>query len=826
MESRRDFLKQAAMLSGAAVWTAVPDSILKALAIEPEANTTFLDAEHIVILMQENRSFDHSYGSLQGVRGLNDPRAHVLPNGNPVWMQTNVDGETFAPFRLDIKETNITWIGGLPHSWDNQVDARNDGRYDKWLISKPSGYKGYAKKPMTLGYYTRKDIPFYYALADAFTICDQHFCSSLTGTTPNRFYLWTGNIRPSNDPSAKAHVYNEELDHDHEVNWTTFPERLEDAGISWKIYQNEIDLDTGMSGDESYWLSNFGCNPIEYASQFNVRFAPRYRKYLEKRFASIPMELEKLRAQTPVDAKKVSSLQNELKRVQDDLAKWTKDNWDKLPAREKNLHSKAFTTNEGDPHFGKLDSLTFDDNGTERKMKVPKGDVFHQFRKDVEEGKLPTVSWLTSPESFSDHPSSAWFGAWYVSEALDILTKNPEVWKKTIFILTYDENDGYFDHVPPFVAPNPYKPESGKVSEGIDAKSEFITREQDLEFRPKYKPRESSIGLGYRVPLVIASPWSRGGCVCSQVFDHTSVLQFLEYFLSNKTKHNIEETNISSWRRAVCGNLTSAFQSYKGEKVDLPQFLSRNEFVEGIQKAQFKNPPTGFKVIENADLDAIRQGKKKSPNIGSQESGTRRSAPLPYELYVDGEVKGSELEIHFRVGKDAFGKRSAGSPFNVYAYRGVDDMQFRAYAISPGSEVSDSWKIPSFAGNAYHVRVDGPNGFMREFRGLEHEPTVVVLAKYRNGKLVVSLLNHDSQQRRVQVIDNAYGLKSQDVKVPSGQTVEVTIDASRSGGWYDVGIEIVGIKSFSRRLAGRVETGKWSISDPAMGNSVVAMSPG
>src|SRR5580698_594942 len=118
MESRRDFLKKAALLSGGiAVWSALPESIQKALAIDPETGSTYLDAEHIVILMQENRSFDHSYGTLQGVRGFNDPRAHVLPNLNPVWLQTNSDGDTYGPFRLNIKETNITWIGGLPHSW-------------------------------------------------------------------------------------------------------------------------------------------------------------------------------------------------------------------------------------------------------------------------------------------------------------------------------------------------------------------------------------------------------------------------------------------------------------------------------------------------------------------------------------------------------------------------------------------------------------------------------------------------------------------------------------------------------------------------------------
>ena len=181
--SRRDFIKQAAMLSGIGATGLFPESIRRAMAIEPQPGTTFLDAEHIVILMQENRSFDHTFGTLRGVRGFNDPRAITLPDGNPVWAQPDKKGNRFLPFRLNIKDTKSTWMGSLPHSWTNQVDARNDGRYDQWLDAKHSDEKAFAGMPLTLGYYSREDIPFYYALADAFTVCDQNFCSCLTGTT-------------------------------------------------------------------------------------------------------------------------------------------------------------------------------------------------------------------------------------------------------------------------------------------------------------------------------------------------------------------------------------------------------------------------------------------------------------------------------------------------------------------------------------------------------------------------------------------------------------------------------------------------------------------
>jgi len=246
MDTRRDFIKKAALLSGGAgLFGTLPPSIQKALAINPAIGSTYLDAEHVVILMQENRSFDHCFGTLQGVRGFNDPRAITLPNKNLVWLQTNEAGETFIPFRLNMKDTKATWLGSLPHSWTDQVDARNGGKYDKWLIAKASGHDGFEKTPLTMGYYNREDIPFYYSLADAFTVCDQNFCSSLTGTTPNRLYLWTGTIREDQNASAQANVSNSDIDYDKEVNWTTFPERLEENGISWKIYQNEISLESG-----------------------------------------------------------------------------------------------------------------------------------------------------------------------------------------------------------------------------------------------------------------------------------------------------------------------------------------------------------------------------------------------------------------------------------------------------------------------------------------------------------------------------------------------------------------------------------------------------
>jgi phospholipase C len=527
MDTRREFLKKAALLSaGTGLVGNLPASIQRALAINPAVGSTFLDAEHVVILMQENRSFDHCYGTLQGVRGFNDPRAINLPNKNLVWLQSNKEGETYVPFRLNIKDTKSTWMGSLPHSWTNQVDARNNGKYDQWLEAKKSGHKGYDKMPLTLGYYNREDIPFYYALADAFTICDQNFCSSLTGTTPNRLYLWTGTVREEQNKNSYANVRNENVDYgdDKAAHWKTFPERLEEQNISWKIYQNELSLDLGFEGEEDPWLANFTDNPIEWFAQYNVKLLAAYIDYLPKKLEKLSGEIkilkDKISALPQSDSsvheltRKLSEITLEWQSTADEQKKYTKGNYEKLSAFEKNLHDKAFTTNKNDPRYHQLTGLKYKDGDVDREVNVPAGDVLFQFREDVKNGKLPTVSWLVAPENFSDHPGAPWYGAWYISEVLDILTKDPEVWKKTIFILAYDENDGYFDHVPPFTVPNPDQPSSGLTSKSIDASVEYVTLEQDMKKKSKAESRESSIGLGYRVPLLIASPWNRGGTVC------------------------------------------------------------------------------------------------------------------------------------------------------------------------------------------------------------------------------------------------------------------------------------------------------------------------
>lgn len=840
MDSRRDFIKKAALLSGGAgVFSSLPASIQKAFAINPAPGTTYLDAEHIVFLMQENRSFDHCYGTLQGVRGYNDPRAISLPNKNKVWLQTNAAGETYAPFRLDLKESNITWLGSLPHGWSDMTDARNEGRHDKWLEAKKSGHKEIRHMPITMGHFTREDIPFYYALADAFTVCDQHFCSSLTGTTPNRLHFWTGTIREKHDANVIANVYNSDVTYNREASWKTYPEYLEENNIPWRIYQNELSIETGFEGEEEDWLANFTNNPIEWFTQYNVRFSHGHMMYLEKMEKLLPGIIKDTEAKLQNAAegskekadlrKQLSEQQQLLATVKKGREKYNLEEYNKLSQWHKNLHEKAFTDNRTDPDYRKLTTISYSDGGTERKMEIPKSDVLHQFRHDVQAGKLPMVSWVVAPCNFSDHPGAPWYGAWFLSEVIDILTQNPEVWKKTIFILNYDENDGYYDHVPPFAAPDPYKENSGLVSAGIDPKTEYVNQSQQwMKDKAKNKSdREGPIGLGFRVPMVVASPWSRGGYVNSEVFDLTSPIQFLEHFLHKKTGKKIETSNITEWRRTVTGNVTSAFRPYNGEVIPSPTPVDKIPFLESIHKAQFKSLPSGFKNLSSAEIEQINNNPDASPWMPKQERGTRPACALPYQLYAEGKTSdgGQTFKIKFEARNEVFGDAAAGAPF--YVYTPGTDLAPRNYAVKPGDQLVDSWTIP--ASEPYHLQVYGPNGFFREFKGNSKDPGIDVALEYEHspankksltGNVAVMLRNNSKQKQTVVVTDNAYKGKTQTKTINPGGQATLIVDASKHSGWHDLSVTVKGLKGFEKRYAGRVETGKITITDPVMGKVI------
>ncbi|SHM59758.1 phospholipase C [Chitinophaga jiangningensis] len=831
-DTRRDFLKKSALLSGAAgLSTLLPASIQKAMAINPAPGSTFLDAEHIVILMQENRSFDHCFGALQGVRGFNDPRAVILPDGKPVWCQTDEHGKTFAPFRFDMKGSKVTWMGSLPHSRASQVDAYNEGKYDKWLLAKKSGNKDYAAMPLTLGYFSRQDIPFNYAMADAFTVCDQNFCSAMTSTTPNRSFFWTGKITHEDNGDMKAHIRNDNYSYA-KLGWKTFPELLSENNIDWKFYQNEISCGGGFKGEERAWLANFGCNLLEFFAAYNVKFSKKYIESLVSQVETLPGEINRLQEASPSSeeaarknqialGKKLEALDN----AASELKKWNKESYAQLTPEQKALYDRAFVVNAGDPAYRNVTTFKYKDGGAKREVTVPAGDLFHQFRKDVNEGKLPTVSWLAGPQNFSDHPSAPWYGAWYVSEVLDILTNNEEVWKKTIFILTYDENDGYYDHVVPYSIYDEKKPGTGAASAGIETELEHVRLEAEIrQGVPEKGARGAAVGLGFRVPMVIASPWSRGGKVCSEIYDHTSTIQFLETFVNQKYKKNIHLDNISAWRRTICGDLTAAFSPYDPTVPGKLPFLKQQQMVENIYNAKFKDLPTGFKQLDDAAIQQI-----SANGLRLQEPGVRPSCALPYELYADARMDAAsgQLYIDLKAGNKFFGKAAAGSPFTVYttgAYEGNKGRNW-SFAVKAGDALHYKWALADFDGGQYELHLQGPNGFFRQFNGDKNDPGVQVQTTYETagitakptGNAVLKLVNHSGQPRTITIADNAYGNKSISRTLAANATEQVVLPLGKSHGWYDFTVKAEGFNQFAQRFAGRVETGKESVTDPFMG---------
>ncbi len=823
MATRRDFLKAASLLAGGAGMAGViPESVKRAFAIEPTPGSTYRDAEHIVILMQENRSFDHTLGSLQGVRGFNDPRAIRQANGNSVFLQTSAAGETYAPWRLDIKDTRITWMGSIPHSRDSQVDAWNEGHHDRWIDAKRSQNPMYGDLPITMGHYTREDLPFYYALADAFTVCDQNYCAAMTSTTPNRLFVWTGTVRDEQHSGSRVFMRNGEIMIGGQT-WKTFPERLQEAGVGWKFYQNDLTRTSGLNGEELAWLGNFGTNVLEAFMAYNTaayKYAgPNLQEELAIREERIP-KTQALLAKT-TDPQVKAKLEQKLKRDELDrealsrqLAAGTgKELYAKLSPQQQALHNAAFVVNVNDPHYRSLEALKFDG----QEMNVPKGDILHQFRDDVQNNKLPMVSWLSAPEHFSDHPTSPWYGAWYVSEVMNILTKNPEVWKKTIFILTYDENDGYFDHAPSYVAADPKRPETGKASSGIDTSLDYMYKDDELaQGVSREEARTGPIGMGFRVPMVVASPWSRGGWVNSQLFDHTSMIQFLEDFVKEKTGKTVHEENVSAWRRSIAGNLTSCFRAHTNDDAKL-DYLDRDKFVIQIREAKDKEVPANFKALTAQQIAEVNQKLAASQWMSKQEPGTRPANPLPYELYADGALSadGKSFVLTMKAGMAVHGTKSMGAPFNVYLRDG-GNMVAGTYAVKAGDALTQSFPLN---GEKYSIEVHAPNGFFRSFNGTVKAP-VMVQAMYEqlggklSGNIALQVKNSDKTPVQVMVKDHSYGLTPVMTNVAAGATESVVMWSGRSHGWYDVSVSV---EDSEVRYAGRVETGAASITDPVMG---------
>ncbi|NID05126.1 phospholipase C, phosphocholine-specific [Luteibacter jiangsuensis] len=695
-QDRRHFLKLSLGAAGAAFTAGVvPASIAKALAIPASRRTgTLADVEHVVILMQENRSFDHYFGSLRGVRGFGDPRPFTLASGQPVWKQPYAASpdDYLLPFRPEADDLGLQFLEDLPHGWNDTHAAMNGGRYDGWVQ---------AKGTTTMAYLTREDIPFHYALADAFTICDAYHCSMLSSTDPNRYYMWSGYA--GNDGKGAGPV----LDNAEKgYGWTTYPERLEQAGVSWKIYQDigtGLDAAGGWGWTSNPYIGNYGDNSLLYFDNY--------------------------RNAQPGDA----------------------------------LYEKART-------------------GTE----IAKGQSpFAILRDDVLAGRLPQVSWIAAPEAYTEHPSwPANYGAWYLDGVLDALTANPEVWSKTALFVTYDENDGFFDHVVP-----PYAPSSR--DQGLST----VSTEGEL-----YAGGNGFVagvyGLGVRVPMLVVSPWSKGGWVCSETYDHTSIIRFLE------RRFGVREPNISAWRRAVCGDLTRAFD-FARHDADTPRL-----------------PGTSGYEPDKKTHDELRPTPPDDQRMPRQEPGQRPARALPYDLDVQGRVDvaaGRYLLEFINQGESA-------AFFHVFSSARTDGPW--AYTVEAGKSLSDHW-TSLYSGNAYDLSVTGPNGFLRRFAGSqptlgEHarraQPEVRLANGGLDGLLRLVITNEGSRACVVTVTpsnDYTHLPPRRHFLLPGGR-VESLWEILSSDHWFDFCVTSDHDARFLRRLAGHRETGRASRSDPAL----------
>jgi phospholipase C len=695
-KDRREFLK---LLSTAAAAAAFPASISRALALPANNRTgTINDVEHIVFMMQENRSFDHYFGTLRGVRGFGDPRAVKLPTGKSVFHQpdpSNPDGYVL-PFHPDARNLGLQFLEDTPHDWTGTHAAWNGGAYDQWVPQKGT---------TSMAHLTRQDIPFHYALADAFTVCDAYHCSLLGPTDPNRYHMWTGWV--GNDGSGGGPVIdNAELGY----GWATYPELLEEAGISWKIYQDAGDgLDAadfwGWTGNP--YIGNYGDNSLLYFFQ--------YQNALEGTALA-----EKARTGTNI---------------------------------------------------------------------LKSGTLFDIFRRDVLSNRLPQVSWIVAPEAYTEHGNwPANYGAWYVSQMLDALTGTPEIWSKTVFFYMFDENDGFFDHIVP-----PTPPRSR--AEGL---STVGTTNELFEGAPPNYPLSQfpagPYGLGVRVPMIVISPWTKGGWVDSEVFDHTSLIRFLE------RRFGVLEPNITPWRRAVVGDLTSAFN-----------FESPNDAVVTLPGTASYQPPEPD-VVAGVRFPDYVPTPPANQELPQQEPGTRPARALPYELYVDGEVNGSGMQLFFR---------NTGKAAAVFQVRSGDG-QTGPWTYTVGAKDEASGNLAA-TGASYAWSVYGPNGFLRTFVGSlgADRAKLTVKTSYdgTSGGIALVMQNHGPSAETVSILDAYSGRTNTCELGPHGSATFVS-ELEESLGWYDFSVKVDSDPAFLRQLAGHVETGRPSVTDPAIAGGV------
>ena len=705
---RRGFLQRiGGGLAASAGLGALPAGIRKALAVPAHSATgSIMDVEHVVIYMQENRSFDHYFGAFRGVRGFGDPRPLRLPGGAAVWRQPSgehPDGFVM-PFHGDSRTTDAYAVDGSDQSHQANITIVNGGRYDRW------GASGELHKRMA--YYRRADLPYYYALADAFTICDAYHCSTLTQTYPNRLHLWTGcngGGKVGGDPEMSNYGEDEtpsaDMAEDRPMargphGWTTYAERLQAAGISWKVYQE---------------YDNFGDNILSVFKPFRP-------------------------------CAKDSALYQRGR-------SWVSEH---KPGADR-------TRSDGDQ-------------------------LAAAFRADIAAGRLPQVSWIVTAAALSEHPQAVPSrGEDVCAKLIEALADHPEVFARTVFIVNYDEAGGFYDHMPPPMPP--LAPADGFSTVSTAGEAKDYGDDGEVAHRGRHP-----LGLGVRTPAIIVSPWSRGGFVCSEVFDHTSTLRFLE------KRFGVPEPNISDWRRAVCGDLTSAFD-----------FTSSHRDRASLALPDTADAPQ--RIARSLASPSLKIPTRQAPS--DQEPGRRPLRPLPYRLTADARVAAGRLWI------DLVNAGATGAVFQVFD--AADAAGPWRFTVGAGERYAAGHWNETAPRDAYDLIVHGPNGFYRRFAGRTDQHLGATLAETAAGDLVLRIVNTGAQAQAIEAaMDEPYPvadgeLRRRRIVVGAGQSAQIAWSLMAGDPWYSLTVSAEGLPDFLRRFAGHAETGRASLTDPGIG---------
>ncbi len=486
--TRREMLQAAAIAgAGAGLAGLAADPLLSPVLAAAPRRGTLKDIEHVVVLIQENRSFDHYFGTFPGARGFADAKPSVL--AQPGYPAPGFDGK-LLPFHLSTSG-QPQCFPDITHDWGPQHESWNGGAMNGFVRAHLA-VDGPSAGPATMGYYEQQDIPFYRALAEAYTLCDGYYCSVIGPTYPNRLMSISATVDPAGQAGGPLlHTPTTDLStYIGRFTWTTMYEQLQARGITWKVYN-------GTGGGS---LDNM----LELFKQF-----------------------------------------------------------------------------QGNPTL----------NGLGLKPTYPA-----DFVADLGSGSLPQVSWLLLGLEQTEHPgySSAKIGEFATRQVLESIWSEPEIWAKTAVFITWDENGGFFDHVAPPTPPPGTAGEYVTVSP-LPADAAGVA---------------GPIGLGFRVPMIVVSPFSRGGFISSLPFDHTSILRFLE------TRFGAEVPNLSAWRRQHTGDLTGAFNFAAAPKAGLPRLPAVNVTTTQIGNGGCTTtPPSPVTVPANVAPKQVRRKPRRPSGL-------------------------------------------------------------------------------------------------------------------------------------------------------------------------------------------------------------------